>query len=205
MSFSFGWAPGRRTDYRAGAIHRQLTNPPPCAQQDSVLLGLCFPALKIHPCRHTFTRWQEDFAEAEARSVEDEKFDQVYPPRIRNSPRSIGRRLRVAAEAAKLSATTPATRVSDVGCGPARFCWSLRHSRTALRRESSSVRSWSPPPEKPRFRLHLDDVDHSSAMCSIWLSPTMTPSSLQSFRRRHGPRTPGRRHGFSFPALVQKV
>ena len=63
-----------------------------------------------------------DFAEPGARSVEDEKFDQVYPSRIRKLSALHWTPVRVAAEAAKLLVTAPGTRVLDVGCGPAKFC-----------------------------------------------------------------------------------
>ena len=65
---------------------------------------------------------QDELVEADARSIEDEKFDQIYPPRIRELSRLYWTPIRVAAEAAKLLVTTPGTRVLDVGCGPAKFC-----------------------------------------------------------------------------------
>ncbi len=63
-----------------------------------------------------------ELVEADARSVEDEKFDQIYPPRIRELSWLYWTPVRVAAEAAKLLVTKPGTRVLDVGCGPAKFC-----------------------------------------------------------------------------------
>ena len=60
--------------------------------------------------------------EFDERSIEDEKFDQVYPARIRELSALHWTPVRVAAEAAKLLVTAPSTRVLDVGCGPAKFC-----------------------------------------------------------------------------------
>ena len=64
----------------------------------------------------------DELVEADARSIEDEKFDQIYPPRIRELSWLYWTPVRVAAEAAKLLVTTPGTRVLDVGSGPAKFC-----------------------------------------------------------------------------------
>lgn len=54
--------------------------------------------------------------------MEDEKFDQIYPSRIRNLSPLQWTPVRVAAEAAKLLVTVPTTRVLDIGCGPGKFC-----------------------------------------------------------------------------------
>jgi SAM-dependent methyltransferase len=55
-------------------------------------------------------------------SVEDEKFDLIYPPQIRELSSLHWTPVAVAAEAAKLLMTAPRTRVLDVGCGPGKFC-----------------------------------------------------------------------------------
>lgn len=60
--------------------------------------------------------------ESDVRSIEDEKFDEIYPTRIRELSGLHWTPVRVATEAAKLLVTTPGTRVLDVGCGPAKFC-----------------------------------------------------------------------------------
>jgi SAM-dependent methyltransferase len=60
--------------------------------------------------------------EPDARSIEDEKFDQIYPARIRGLSGVHWTPVRVASEAATLLVTKPGTRVLDVGCGPAKFC-----------------------------------------------------------------------------------
>ena len=64
----------------------------------------------------------DDLVEPDSRSTEDEKFDQIYPPRIRELSALHWTPVRVAAEAAKLLVTETGTRVLDVGCGPAKFC-----------------------------------------------------------------------------------
>ena len=56
------------------------------------------------------------------RSSEDEKFERVYPARIRKLSAIYWTPVAVAAEAARLLVTRPGLRVLDVGCGPAKFC-----------------------------------------------------------------------------------
>ena len=65
---------------------------------------------------------EDNVAESGARSIEDEKFDRVFPPKIRKLSALHWTPVRVAAEAAQLLVTAPGTRVLDVGCGPAKFC-----------------------------------------------------------------------------------
>ena len=55
-------------------------------------------------------------------SIEDEKFDQIYPAEIRKHSSLFWTPVAVAAEAARLLVTAPGTRVLDVGCGPGKFC-----------------------------------------------------------------------------------
>ena len=55
-------------------------------------------------------------------SIEDEKFDQVYPPQVRQLSAIFWTPVAVAAEAARLLVTNPGTRVLDVGCGAGKFC-----------------------------------------------------------------------------------
>ena len=55
-------------------------------------------------------------------SIEDEKFDQIYPPQLRNLSPLFWTPVATAAEAAKLLVTAPGIRVLDVGCGPGKFC-----------------------------------------------------------------------------------
>jgi SAM-dependent methyltransferase len=55
-------------------------------------------------------------------SIEDEKFDHVYPPHIRQLSGLFWTPVAVAAEAARLLVAKPATRVLDVGCGAGKFC-----------------------------------------------------------------------------------
>ena len=55
-------------------------------------------------------------------SIEDEKFDRIYPTRIRKLSSLQWTPVRVAAEAARLLVTIPGIRVLDIGCGPGKFC-----------------------------------------------------------------------------------
>jgi SAM-dependent methyltransferase len=55
-------------------------------------------------------------------SIEDEKFDQIYPPEIRKLSSIFWTPVAVAAEAAKLLVTAPGVRVLDIGCGAGKFC-----------------------------------------------------------------------------------
>ena len=63
-----------------------------------------------------------NLVESGLRSVENEKFDQIYPARIRELSGLHWTPVRVALEAARLLVTSPGTRVLDVGCGPGKFC-----------------------------------------------------------------------------------
>lgn len=74
----------------------------------------------------------DDFDDPEAFSIEDEKFDLIYPAQIRKLSSVFWTPVAVAAEAAKLLVTDRAchaaglakagTRVLDIGCGPGKFC-----------------------------------------------------------------------------------
>jgi len=64
----------------------------------------------------------EDFENPKPCSIEDEKFDLIYPRRIRELSSTFWTPMTVAAEAAKLLVTAPDTRVLDIGCGPGKFC-----------------------------------------------------------------------------------
>jgi SAM-dependent methyltransferase len=55
-------------------------------------------------------------------TVEDEKFDLIYPPQIRRLSSVFWTPVRIAAEAVKLLAVNPDTRVLDIGCGCGKFC-----------------------------------------------------------------------------------
>ena len=55
-------------------------------------------------------------------SIEDEKFDQIYPPEVRRLSSLFWTPIAVAAEAARLLEIDGATRVLDVGCGAGKFC-----------------------------------------------------------------------------------
>ena len=64
----------------------------------------------------------DDFEDPEPPSIEDEKFDQIYPPKIRKLSSLHWTPVRVATEVAKLLVTVPGTRVLDIGCGSGKFC-----------------------------------------------------------------------------------
>jgi SAM-dependent methyltransferase len=64
----------------------------------------------------------DDFEDHDPRSIEDEKFDQIYPARIQKLSPLQWTPVRIAAEAAKLLVIAPGTRVLDLGCGPGKFC-----------------------------------------------------------------------------------
>jgi SAM-dependent methyltransferase len=74
----------------------------------------------------------EEFDDPVPFSMEDEKFDLIYPAQIREVSSTFWTPVAVAAEAAKLLVTAPAcsavgsakarTRVLDIGCGPGKFC-----------------------------------------------------------------------------------
>ena len=58
----------------------------------------------------------------DAFSIEDEKFDRIYPPQIRKLSSLFWTPVAVAAEAARLLVSAPGTRVLDIGCGAGKFC-----------------------------------------------------------------------------------
>ncbi len=55
-------------------------------------------------------------------STDDERFDQIYPPRVRKLSSQHWTPVAVASAAAKLLVSKPGTRVLDIGCGPGKFC-----------------------------------------------------------------------------------
>ncbi len=61
-------------------------------------------------------------ADPEMLSVEDEKFDRIYPAAIRDLSAIFWTPVAVAAEAAPWLVTTDATRVLDIGSGAGKFC-----------------------------------------------------------------------------------
>ena len=64
----------------------------------------------------------EDAELPEPFSIEDEKFEQIYPAEIRQLSALFWTPVAVAAEAARLLVVQPGTRVLDVGCGAGKFC-----------------------------------------------------------------------------------
>jgi SAM-dependent methyltransferase len=68
------------------------------------------------------TQALEEFDDPVPFSIEDEKFDLIYPRRIRQLSSTFWTPVAVAAEAAKFLVTAPETRVLDIGCGPGKFC-----------------------------------------------------------------------------------
>jgi SAM-dependent methyltransferase len=68
------------------------------------------------------TQTVEDFADPKPFSIEDEKFDLIYPRQIRKLSSTFWTPVAVAAEAAKLLVTTQGIRVLDIGSGVGKFC-----------------------------------------------------------------------------------
>jgi SAM-dependent methyltransferase len=68
------------------------------------------------------TQIVEEFDSPVPFSIEDEKFDLIYPPKIRKLSSVFWTPVAVAAEAARILVTAPNTRVLDIGCGPGKFC-----------------------------------------------------------------------------------
>ncbi|MEP6811011.1 MAG: methyltransferase domain-containing protein, partial [Chthoniobacterales bacterium] len=66
--------------------------------------------------------WPADFEDPEPFSIEDEKFDLIYPTAVRQLSSIFWTPVAVAAEAADLLVTKPGVRVLDVGCGAGKFC-----------------------------------------------------------------------------------
>ncbi|MEO5718498.1 MAG: methyltransferase domain-containing protein, partial [Chthoniobacterales bacterium] len=66
--------------------------------------------------------FDQDMAQEDIRSIEDEKFDQIYSVPIRKLSPFQWTPVRIANRAAKLLVTEPGTRVLDLGCGPGKFC-----------------------------------------------------------------------------------
>jgi SAM-dependent methyltransferase len=54
--------------------------------------------------------------------IEDDRFDLIYPPEIRDLSWRHWTPVEVARQAAALLVSEPKTRVLDVGCGPGKFC-----------------------------------------------------------------------------------
>lgn len=64
----------------------------------------------------------EEFFDEPCPAVEDECFDQIYPPKVRELSWRHWTPVSVAVEAAKLLAKGSQTRILDIGCGPGKFC-----------------------------------------------------------------------------------
>jgi SAM-dependent methyltransferase len=72
--------------------------------------------------RSRSTQAIETFDDPASFSIEDEKFDSIFPPQIRKLSSLHWTPVAVAAAAAELLVTAPETRVLDIGCGPGKFC-----------------------------------------------------------------------------------
>jgi SAM-dependent methyltransferase len=70
----------------------------------------------------SWTGAASDIAAPDEFTVEDEKFDRIYPAEIRDLSSIFWTPVAIAAEAAKLLAPESGMRVLDVGCGPGKFC-----------------------------------------------------------------------------------
>lgn len=65
---------------------------------------------------------EEEIDDGDVASIEDDRFDQIYSPKIRQLSSLHWTPVSVAAEAARLLVNGPGTRVLDIGCGPGKFC-----------------------------------------------------------------------------------
>ena len=63
-----------------------------------------------------------DISDDDPTTVEDAKFDRIYPPRVRKLSSVFWTPVHIAAEAARLLVPDAGTRVLDIGCGPGKFC-----------------------------------------------------------------------------------
>ncbi|MFZ1221036.1 MAG: methyltransferase domain-containing protein [Chthoniobacterales bacterium] len=63
-----------------------------------------------------------EFEDSVPFSIEDEKFDLIYPAKIRRLSPIFWTPVAVAAEAVKWLVSAPGQRVLDIGCGPGKFC-----------------------------------------------------------------------------------
>jgi SAM-dependent methyltransferase len=68
------------------------------------------------------TQLVEDLGDPAPFSLEDEKFDLIYPPQIRELSSLHWTPVAVAAEAAKMLVSAAGTRVLDIGSGAGKFC-----------------------------------------------------------------------------------
>jgi SAM-dependent methyltransferase len=77
----------------------------------------CFPDLL-----HRVTQTDEDIEDPAPFSIEDEKFDLIYPRKVRELSSTFWTPVAVAAEAATMLVTAPRRRVLDIGSGAGKFC-----------------------------------------------------------------------------------
>jgi len=108
-------------------------------------------------------RWRsaptnQDIEDPEGFSIEDEKFDQIYPPQVRKLSSLFWTPVAVAAEAAKMLVITAGTRVLDIGCGSGKFCLvaaSLTNGRfTGVEQRTELVAA----AKKAALDLHLPEI-----------------------------------------------
>ena len=108
----------------------------------------------------------EEFEDPGPFSIEDEKFDSIYPAPIRKLSSLHWTPVAVAAPAAEWLGTAPETRVLDIGCGPGKFCLvaaSLTDGRfTGVEQRSELVAA----ARQAANDLHLTDVEflHGNVM-----------------------------------------
>ncbi|MEP6822511.1 MAG: methyltransferase domain-containing protein [Chthoniobacterales bacterium] len=76
----------------------------------------------MRPAKSNAPRKHPIFDGLDILSVEDEKFDRIYPAKIRQLSAIFWTPIAVAAEATGLLVRAPGTRVLDLGCGAGKFC-----------------------------------------------------------------------------------
>ena len=79
------------------------------------------PGIMIDIMRSGSAQTDVEFDNPVPFSIEDEKFDLIYPRQIREFSSLHWTPVAVAAEAAKLLVQAPGLRVLDIGCGPGKF------------------------------------------------------------------------------------
>ncbi len=141
-------------------MHNKIRPLPPMISLP-LFFPLCYPARPTH-----VNTMAGAFVDPDARLIDDEQFDRIFPLKIRRLSALHWTPVRVAAAAAKLLVPAPGTRVLDVGCGPAKFCLvaaSLtRGSFTGVEQRAELVAA----ARRAALRLQLDEVEiiHSNVL-----------------------------------------
>ena len=105
----------------------------------------------------------DDLEPEEVTTVDDEKFDLIYPLTVRRLSAVFWTPVRIAAEAAKLLTETPGARVLDIGSGVGKFCLlgaSLTDGQfTGVEQRANLVEA----ARNAAAQLHLSDIEFRHA------------------------------------------